>query len=70
MGYTKDVFFKLHYKKSCVDSGTYCRNSKIKKWKKKIEEDQYFTVVMIISAIVLFIDFVLLKEFIDTVNLL
>ena len=70
MEYTNDVIFKIRYKKDELDVVTYGRHRKLKKLLKKIEDDEYFTIVMIISAIVLFLDFLMIKQFIEIVNLL
>ncbi len=70
MEYTNDVVFKVHYKKDKLNNVTYMNSKKLKKIIKKLEEDSYFTVVMIISAVVLFIDFFIVKSFIEIVNLL
>ena len=70
MEYTNDVVFNIRYKKDEIDNVTYRKCRKLKKLIKKIENDEYFTVVICVSMIALFIDFLLVKQFIDVVNLL
>ena len=70
MEYTNDVVFKIRYKKDEIDVVTYGKYRKLKKLLRKIEDDQYFTMVMIISVTVLFVDVLMIKQFIDIVNLL
>ena len=70
MEYTNDVVFKIRYKKDEIDVVTYGKYRKLKKLLMKIEDDQYFTMVMIISVTVLFVDVLMIKQFIDIVNLL
>ena len=69
MEYTNDVVFKIRYKKDEIDVVTYGKYRKLKKLLRKIEDDQYFTMVMIISVTVLFVDVLMIKQFIDIVNL-
>ena len=70
MEYTNDVIFKIRYKKDEVDIVTYGMHGKLKKILKIIENDNYFTVVMIVSVSVLVMDFFMIKQFIEIVNLL
>ena len=70
MEHTNDVIFKVHYKKDNLDANTYGRHRKLRRLLRRIEDDQYFTLVLITSAIALTIDFMILKKFIEIVNLL
>lgn len=70
MEYTKDVILNMNYGKKKI----FNKNFKIKSWiitaHKKMENDQYFTVTMCISIIALIIDFLIIKRFVDIINLL
>lgn len=70
MEYTKDVILNMNYGKKKI----FNKNLKIKSWiitaHKKMENDQYFTVTMCISIIALIIDFLIIKRFVDIINLL
>jgi len=70
MEYTNDVIFKIHYKKDEIDVGNHSKCRKFKKLLVKFEKDEYFTIVMLVSVVVLFIDFFIFKSFIEIVNLL
>lgn len=70
MEYTKDVILNVNYRKRKI----YNKNFRIRNWlnklHKKMEHDQYFTVTMCISFIALLFDFLIIKRFVDIVNLL
>ena len=70
MEYTNDVIFKVHYKKDEIDRVTYGRYKKLKKLIKWMEKDEYFTLVMIVSSVVLAVDIMLVKQFIEILKLL
>ena len=86
MEYTKDVIFNVKYtKKTNFFSSKFERLGKLKIWrilrKSKIikffrilrtliHKDQYFTLTMIISVLLLGIDYLIVKRFIEIVNLL
>ena len=46
------------------------KNRRLKKLLKKIEDDQYFTFTICISIIAILIDFLIVKQFIEIINLL
>lgn len=46
------------------------KNRRLRKLLKKIEDDQYFTFTICISIIAILIDFLIVKQFIEIINLL
>ena len=70
MEYTNDVILNVQYKKDEVKSDKCVKHKRLSRIKKKIENDEYFTLTIVISIIVLFIDYLVIKEFVDIINLL
>ena len=66
MEYTNDIILKVKYKGDEAN----CRKHKIiKELVKKIKDDEYFTLTMIVSVIALSIDFFIVKRFLEIINL-
>lgn len=65
MEYTKDVIFNVKY----TNKSNFIYN-KFKKIKDLIVKDNFFTLTIIISIIFLSIDYLIIKRFIEIVNLL
>lgn len=65
MEYTKDIVFtvKCAKKKSLL-------HTRLKKLLKLIQKDNYFTLTIIISILCLSLDYLIVKRFIEIVNLL
>ena len=70
MEYTKDMVFSIKYK-NCKEKSVIKEKhkwfGKIAKW---IQKDEYFTVVILISIVVLTIDFLVVRKFIEIIKLL
>ena len=69
MQYTNDVIFTVKYKDE-NESLTFSKKSLIKKCIYKIKADNYFKLTMLVSFLFLCMDYFLIKEFIELVNLL
>ena len=66
MEYTNDIILKVKYE----GDETNCRKHKIiKELGKKIKDDEYFTLTMIVSIVALLIDFFIVKRFLEIINL-
>lgn len=65
MEYTKDVIFNV----KCVKKTNYIHKI-FKKIIQIIQKDNYFTLTIIISMLCLSIDYLIVKRFIEIVNLL
>ena len=65
MEYTKDIVFSV----KCVKK-TSLLHIKLKKLLKLIQKDNYFTLIIIISILCLSLDYLIVKRFIEIVNLL
>lgn len=68
MEYTNDIILNVRYKKD--ESITYGKHRKLKRVIKKIKDDKYFLLTMVISVVALFIDYIIIKQFIEILNLL
>ncbi len=69
MEYTNDMIFNVRYKKENIN---VCPKGKIKSIKKFInwaEKDGYFTITMIVSVGALILDFFMIKQFVEIINL-
>lgn len=70
MEYTKDMIFNIKYKENkskLIANGKHKLIRKIVQW---IKKDGYFTLTILTSIVVLVIDFLVVKKFIDTIKLL
>lgn len=70
MEYIKDRLFSVKYKKHNIEdivNGKIKTNNRFTKW---LEKDEYFTLVILTSIIVLFVDFLFVKNFIDIIKLI
>lgn len=65
MEYTKDVVFSVKCAKK-----TSLLHTRLKKLLKLIQKDNYFTLTIIISLLCLSLDYLIVKRFIEIVNLL
>ncbi len=65
MEYTKDVVINLNYDKKEKLSSNWFR-----RLVSRMQRDNYFIMVMLISAFALSLDFLIIKKFINIVNLL
>lgn len=63
MEYTNDVIFNVKYK-SETDCYNIVKYPKIHKILKKLEKDNYFKLTILISIIFLFIDCLIIRDFI------
>jgi len=65
MEYTKDIVFSVNRVKK-----TSLLHIRLKKLLKLIQKDNYFTLTIIISILCLSLDYLIVKRFIEIVNLL
>ena len=65
MEYTKDVVINLNFNKKKKLSGNW-----FKRMVFAMQRDNYFTIVMLVSIFVLSFDYLMIKRFIDILNLL
>lgn len=70
MEYTKDMVFTIKYKNSKEKSVVRKKHKWIEKMARWIKKDEYFTVVILMSLVVLTIDFFVVKKFIEIIKLL
>ncbi len=70
MEYTNDIILKVRYKIDEMDATTSGKHKGLKRIVKKIEDDEYLTLVLIVSTVAIFIDFMIIKRFIEIINLL
>ncbi|MBR2786519.1 MAG: hypothetical protein IKD76_03380 [Clostridia bacterium] len=70
MEYTNDAILKTTYEKAGIKKATYKKYRILKRIIKKIQEDEFFTFSIIVSVVVLGMNFVILAEFIKIINLL
>ena len=70
MEYTKDIILGIKYKNNktkAINNSKHKMFRKIVDWVKK---DEYFTMVILTSIVVLTIDFLVVKKFVDILKLL
>lgn len=70
MEYTKDMVFSIKYKNSKKKSVIKEKHKWLEKIVEWIQKDEYFTVVILMSIVVLTIDFFVVKKFIQIIKLL
>lgn len=70
MEYTNDVIFKVRYKKDEIDKDIYGKHKLFRKLIRKIEDDEYLTLVVVVSIATLTFDFLIVKQFVEIVKLL
>ena len=66
MEYIKDKLFSV--KKNNIESVINKKQKKHNRFIKWLEKDEYFTIVILTSIIVLLIDFIFVKKFIDIIK--
>lgn len=70
MEYTNDVILGIHYKDDRTKSVTYGKCRRLKKIIGKVEGDSFLTISIVVSTVVLCLDYLLVKEFVEIINLL
>ena len=70
MEYIKDKLFNVKYKKHNIEDIINRKQKNYNKFTKWLEKDEYFTIVILTSIIVLLIDFLFVKNFIDIIKLI
>lgn len=70
MEYTNDVIWGEHYKNDKVKKVTFRKNRRLRSLIRKIENDEFFSFSIIVSLGVLYIDFLMVKKFVEIINLL
>ena len=70
MEYIKDRLFSVKYKKHNIEDIVNGKTKTTTRFTKWLEKDEYFTLVILTSIIVLFVDFLFVKNFIDIIKLI
>ncbi len=70
MEYTNDVIVSKSYRKDKIVGNVYEKKGKIIKIIKWLKKDSYFFVSSIVSMVALGVDFLIVKKFIELINLL
>lgn len=70
MEYTKDVIFNVKYSKKLNFINKVKGSKFMKKFKTLIQKDECFTLTIIISIIALTVDYLIIKRFIEILNIL
>lgn len=70
MEYTKDVIFNVKYSKKLNFINKVKGSKFMKRFKILIQKDECFTLTIIISIIVLTADYLIIKRFIEILNIL
>ncbi len=68
MQYTNDIIFDMRCKKD--ESFRYKRHKRLKQVIKRAEDDGFFALTIVISFVALFIDFLMIKQFIEVIKIL
>lgn len=69
MEYTNDVIFNVKYQNESSNT-TIVKHPRFHKILEKMDRDNYLILTIIISIIILFIDYLIIKRFIEIVSLL
>lgn len=70
MEYTNDTIFKVQYRKKQNKSIVQKKDNILKQQIEKIKNNGYFVLTIMIGGIALFIDYLIIKQFIEIINLL
>ena len=70
MEYTNDVIVSKSYRKDKIVGNVYEKKGKIIKIIKWLKKDSYFFASSIVSMVALGVDFLIVKKFIELINLL
>lgn len=70
MEYTNDIILNIKYKGDKKKENLKVKHRVLKTIIKKIYDDEFFTISILVSIIVLIIDFLFVKHFIKILNLL